>query len=107
MSPFAAVGPHHRPTADFGVVPAPHTAVVYALDGVRLVTAAPTRRALVEQLAEYVRRHAGERLWPADARQVDQLLAHGAQEEAVELYFGVVGDRWDEEWVLLTDPSAA
>jgi hypothetical protein len=89
------------------VVPAPHTALVYALDGVRFVAAASSRRALMRRVAEYVQRQAGEMLWEGDARRVDQLLVGAAYEEAVELYFALVGKRWDEEWILLTDPQAA
>jgi hypothetical protein len=89
------------------LVPASHTAFVYAFDGVRFTASARSRRALMERLADYVRRHAGDRLWPQDARRVDQLLDGGAHEEAVELYFAVVGQRWDEEWVVLADPFAS
>jgi hypothetical protein len=88
-------------------LPAVHTALVYALDGVRFVAAATSRRALILRVAEYVGRETNNRLWPADARQVETLLAGGAHEEAVELYFALVGKRWDDEWLLVTDPLAA
>ena len=93
--------------AEGGVVPTPHTAVVYALDGVRFVAAAPSRRALMRRVADYVQRHAAEKLWADDARYVHQLVAGSAHEEAVELYFALVGQRWDEEWIVLTDPGAS
>jgi hypothetical protein len=92
---------------DDRVIPAPHTAIVYALDGVRLIAAAASRHALMRRVAEYVRRQAGEMLWANDARRVDQLLAERAHEEAVELYFALVGQRWDEEWIVLADPTAS
>lgn len=94
-------------TVAAGIVPALHTAVVYALDGVRFVAAAPSRRTLIGHLADYVRRCAADSLWASDARHVDDLLARGAHEDAVDLYFAVVGQRWDEEWIVLADPTAS
>jgi hypothetical protein len=80
---------------------------VYAPDGVRLVATASSRRALTRRIADYVERHASERLWPNDARLVHQLLGEAAHEEAAELYFALVGQRWDEEWIILADPAAS
>ena len=96
-----------RGTAEDAVFPAPHTAVVYAIDGVRFVAAATSRRALLRRVAQYVERHAGDRLWANDARRVHHLLDVAAHEEAVELYFALVGERWDEEWIVLSDPAAS
>lgn len=97
---------HHEVTADVSAA-ALHTAVVYAPDGVRLVAVASSRRALARRIAAYVEQHASERLWPSDARLVHQLLAEAAHEQAAELYFALVGQRWDEEWIVLGNPSAA
>jgi len=106
MSSFALPAPWPR-VADGTVVRAPHTAVVHAPDGVRFVAAAASRHALMRRIADYVRRHADERLWASDAPRVHELLAAAAHEEAVELYFALVGQRWDEEWIVVTDPGAS
>jgi hypothetical protein len=74
-----------------------HVAVVYGPNDVRHVTAAATRAALALRLADYVRRHAGNQLWPGDARRLRRLLAARRFEAAVEHYFASVGRRWDEE----------
>jgi hypothetical protein len=97
----------YRPGTDDRVVAASHTAIVYALDGTRFVAAATSRRALMRRVVGYVERRAEQALWEADALRVHQLLADGAHEEAVELYFAVVGQRWDEEWILITDPAVS
>jgi hypothetical protein len=102
----APAAPVRLGTAGDRLIPAPHTALVYALDGLRFVATAASRRTLIRRLADYVERRTSDSLWPADARQVEMLLAHGAEEEAVELYFALVGKRWDEEWLFLTDPCA-
>ncbi len=73
-------------------------AVVCAPDGVLLVEAGPTRDVVLARLAEYVRRHAADRLWPADARRVHRLLDRGMHEGAVRQYFAAPA-RWDEEWL--------
>jgi hypothetical protein len=78
-----------------------HVAVVYVLNEVRYVTAAATRAALAVRLAAYVRRHAGAQLWPDDARRLRRLLAARRFEAAVEHYFASVGDRWDEERLVI------
>ena len=77
-------------------------AVVHAADGVRLVVAAESRPELVRRLAEYVRRRAVHVLRAAHARHVRELLARGELEGAVEVYFGLVGERWYEEWLVTT-----
>ena len=75
-------------------------AVVHAVDGIRFVAAEPTRRELVKRLSEYVRRHGDHVLQPDHARHLRGLLARRELEAAVELYFGLVGGRWDEEWLV-------
>ena len=78
-----------------------HLAVVHDANAVRLVTAATSRAALTERLAGYVRRHAGNQLWPRDARRLRRLLAAGQFDRVVELYFASVGERWDEERLVI------
>jgi hypothetical protein len=108
VNPPAILVPRHAATGGGVAVPAPpHTPLVYALDGVRFVASAASRRALMQRVAQYVEQNAGERLWAGDARRVRQLVGDGAHEEAVELYFALVGERWDEEWIVVTDPSAS
>ena len=80
-------------------------AVVCAPDGVLTVEAGPTRDAVLARLADYVGRHAADRLWPADARRVRRLLVRGLLDAAVRHYFAAPA-RWDEEW-LLWSPSAS
>ena len=75
-------------------------AVVHADDGVRFMTAAPSRRELVHRVADYVRRWGGYLLRPDHARHLRALLLRGESEAAVELYFGLVGKRWDKEWLV-------
>jgi hypothetical protein len=78
-----------------------HVAVVYGSNDVRYVTAAATRAALALRLADYVRQHAGNQLWPGDARRLRRLLAARRFEAAVEHYFASVGGRWDEERLVI------
>ena len=95
-TPLAAVPT--RPDSEHA--PAPGTlyvAVVHAGDGIRFVTAAQSRVELVRRLADYVRQRGDDMLWAADARHLRALIARGELEAAVEVYFGLVGDRWDEE----------
>jgi hypothetical protein len=80
-----------------GDLPALHVAVVHTANAVHLVTAATSRAALTDRLSDYVRRRAGSQLWPNDARRLRRLLAKGQLDEAIELYFASVGERWDEE----------
>ena len=84
-----------------------HVAVVHGPNDVRYVTAAATRAALSERLADYVRRHAGSQLWPGDARRLRRLLRACRFEAAVEHYFASVGGRWDEERLVIeaVDPG--
>ena len=75
-------------------------AVVHAADGVRFAAAADSRAELVRHLAEYVARRAAHVLHAEHARYVRGLLARGELEAAVEAYFGLVGGRWDDEWLV-------
>lgn len=77
-------------------------AVVSTFDAVRFSAAAMTRHDLVEQIAEYVRRNAHEQLWPAHAAEVCVLIDTGLLEPAIERYFALVGERWDDEWLVTT-----
>ena len=101
------LAPRHAASEDGAVTPSQCTALVYALDGVRFFATAPSTRALTRRVAHYVERNVDDRLWAADAARVRTLLETGAQAEAIELYFALVGERWDEEWIVVTDPSAS
>ena len=80
--------------------PTVFVAVVHAADGVRFLAVTDSRRELVHQLAEYARQRANHALRPDHARHLRGLLARGELEAAVEVYFGLVGKRWDEEWLV-------
>lgn len=75
-------------------------AVVHAADGVRFSAAAESRHELVHRIAGYVRQWGGYLLRPDHARHLRGLLARGEWEAAIELYFGLVGKRWDKEWLV-------
>ena len=77
-----------------------YVGVVHTVDGVRFMAAASSRRELVHKIAEYVQRWGGYVLRPDHARHLRGLLARGEWEAAVELYFGLVGKRWDKEWLV-------
>ena len=77
-----------------------YIAVVHADDTVRFATSAPTRSELAKRLAEYVRRWGDHVLRPDHAHHLRGLLMRGEWEAAVEFYFGLVGERWDEEWLV-------
>ena len=75
-------------------------AVVHASDGVRFrrrgqfaLRARSSNRRLVRQWGGYLLR-------PDHARHLRGLLARGEWEAAIELYFGLVGKRWDKEWLV-------
>ena len=74
--------------------------VVHAADGVRYSAAAGSRKELIQRLAEYARQRGDHVLLPDHARHLRNLLARRELEAAVELYFGLVGERWDEEWLV-------
>jgi len=79
-----------------------HVAAVYALDGIRFLTAAPSAQELVERVALHVKQSADTLLSPEDAAHVLCLLEEGKQHAAVDLYFARVGLRWERE-VLRTE----
>ena len=83
-----------------------YIAVVHADDTVRFATSAPTRAELAKRLAEYVRRWGDHVLRPDHAHHLRGLLLRGEWEAAVEFYFGLVGERWDEEWLVTAAVSA-
>ena len=85
------------PTAHPGTL---YVAIVHASDGVRFATAGASRVELVRRLADYVRSRGDHALWADDAHYVRSLLVRGELEAAVEVYFGLVGERWDEEWLV-------
>lgn len=77
-----------------------YIAVVHAADGVRFSAVAESRYELVHRIAEHVRQWGGYLLRPDHARHLRGLLARGEWEAAIELYFGLVGKRWDKEWLV-------
>ena len=79
-----------------------YVAVVHTVDGVRFQAAATSRRELVHRIAEYVQRWGAYVLRPDHARHLRSLLVRGEWEAAVELYFALVGKRWDKEWLITT-----
>ena len=79
-----------------------YTGVVLAADGVRFAVVAASRVELVRRLADYVVSRSDHALWPHHARYLRALHFRGELEATVELYFGLVGERWDDEW-LVTD----
>ena len=83
-----------------------YVAVVHAVDGVRFTAAAGSRRELIHRIAEYVQQWGGYVLRPDHARHLRGLLARGEWEAAVELYFALVGKRWDKEWLVTAVASA-
>jgi len=54
----------------------------------------------VHRIADYVRQWGGYLLRPDHARHLRGLLARGEWEASIELYFGLVGKRWDKEWLV-------
>jgi len=81
-------------------------AVVHAADGVRFTAAAESRYDLVHRIADYVRQWGGYLLRPDHGRHLRNLLARGEWEAAIELYFGLVGKRWDKEWLVTAVTTA-
>ena len=77
-----------------------YIAVVHAADGVRFSAVSESRYELVHRIADYVRQWGGYLLRPDHARHLRGLLARGEWEAAIELYFGLVGKRWDKEWLV-------
>jgi len=100
LSMYEGRSSEHRSTGERRVI---HVAVVVAWDRVRFTASAPSRAQLLQHVARYVRRHADQQLWAADARDVRALLEGGRLEAAVERYFALVGGRWDKEWLVRTE----
>lgn len=90
-----------KPRTEFDDERTLYVAVVHTVGAIRLVTAASSRAGLAERLAGYARRHAGNQLWAGDARRLRRLCAAKQFDRAVELYFASVGERWDEEWLVI------
>lgn len=97
---LASVEAAHAESRSRRAEPTLFVAVVHADDGVRFTTAADSRLELVHRIAAYVQRWGGYLLRPDHARHLRGLLARGEWEAAVELYFGLVGKRWDKEWLV-------
>jgi hypothetical protein len=79
-----------------------YVAAVHAVNGVRFAAVAESRHVLIRQVAAYVQRRSADALWLDHARHVRTLVAREDLEAAVELYFDLVGDRWDKEWLVTT-----
>jgi hypothetical protein len=77
-----------------------YIAVVHAVDGIRVVAGADSRAELVGLLAEYAGQRFSHTLGADEARHLRGLLARGELEAAVEVYFGLVGRRRGEEWLV-------
>lgn len=75
-------------------------AIVHTTDSVSFATTAGTRSALIKRVAEYVCDAATDRLSVAASLQVLTLMKHGLFERGIERYFTLVGERWDEEWLV-------
>lgn len=82
-----------------------HVAVVHAGAHICFVTAARTRSMLAERVAAYVCEQAPVQLRSSDARRVAELAAVGEHEKAITHYFTTVGDKWDEERLVVTQVS--
>jgi hypothetical protein len=81
-------------------------ACVYAADGIRFLAIGDSAAALSARVATYVRARCDCALWPGHAASVRALLNEGRLADAIELYFAHVGERWDEEYLELTQPWA-
>lgn len=80
-----------------------HVAVVHAGRDICLLTAAPTCELLTKRLAAYAREQAPLQLRSPDAARIAELAAAGRHEEVVAHYFRSVGERWDEERLVVTE----
>ena len=93
-------GPARAESLPASSTPDLYIAVVHAADGVRFSAVAESRYELVHRIADYVRQWGGYLLRPDHARHLRGLLARGEWEASIELYFGLVGKRWDKEWLV-------
>lgn len=80
-----------------------YLAAVVGRDGVCFTTAAMTHGNLLHAVAEYVSERAPLQLWPADAAAVHEKLSRGDYQAGIDRYFAAVGDRWDDEWLVMTE----
>jgi len=80
-----------------------HVATVLCVGEVRLVTAATSRHALERNLADHVRKNARHQLLPQAADKVYRLLDNNRFDRAIEIYFASVGERWDEERLVINE----
>lgn len=80
-----------------------HVATVLCEGEVRLVTAATSREALERNVADHVRKNARHQLWPQAADTVYRLLDSNKFDRAIEIYFASVGERWDEERLVINE----
>ena len=78
-----------------------HVATVLCASEVRLVTAATSRQALERNIADHVRKNARHQLPPKAADKVYRLLESNRFGRAIETYFASVGERWDEERLVI------
>lgn len=76
-----------------------YVAVVHGWMEVHLVVAAGTRQELIDQLAGHLAEKVEVQLWEEKAQHFESLRSQGRVEEAVELYFSEVGDRWDSAFL--------
>lgn len=93
-------GPAHTGSPPIAAERTLFVAVVHSGEGIRFMTAADSRRTLIGRVADYVRRWGPYVLHEDHVRHLRSLLARGELEAAVELYFGLVGLRWDKEWLV-------
>jgi len=80
-----------------------HVATVLCAGEVRLLTAAISRQDLDRNLADHVRKSARHQLLPQAADKVYRLLESNRFDRAIEIYFASVGERWDEERLVINE----
>lgn len=80
-----------------------HAAVVHAAGRICFLTAAPSRSLLAARLAAYVSEQAPIQLRALDAGRVAELVGEGRHEQAVAHYFRSVGEKWDEERLVVVE----
>lgn len=76
-----------------------HVAVVYAVDGIRFLTAARSAEELMGKVAAYIEENVEYLLRPEDSVRVRALLAEARVPDAVTVYFERVGERWEREYL--------
>lgn len=83
------------------VKPRVHVAVVHAGGTICHITAATSQEQLADRLGQYVRTNAPYQLWPADADRVMRFLKDNRSRDAIDVYFGAMGQRWDREQLVV------